>query len=136
MIEEFKEDINNSLKYRAEVYQVEALKEETHKSLKEVQENTIKQVKEFNKNHPGSKNGNRSNKDITKGENLRDGKPRKESGSHRCKHHQKNTRDRRENLRCRRYHRKHRHKKKYKVQKGPNPKQSGNSGQMKRPIRI
>ena len=29
--------------------QVEALKEETHKSLKEIQENTIKQVKELNK---------------------------------------------------------------------------------------
>jgi hypothetical protein len=27
--------------------------------------------------------------------------------SHRCKHHQQNTRDRRENVRCRRYHRKH-----------------------------
>jgi hypothetical protein len=25
----------------------------------------------------------------------------------RCKHHQQNTRDTRENLRCRRYHRKH-----------------------------
>jgi hypothetical protein len=27
--------------------------------------------------------------------------------SHRWKHHQQNTRDRRENLMCRRYHRKH-----------------------------
>jgi hypothetical protein len=34
-------------------------------------------------------------------------KPRKEIRSHRYKHHQQNTRDRSENLRCRRYHRKH-----------------------------
>jgi hypothetical protein len=35
-----------------------------------------------------------------------DRKPKKEI-SHRCKHHQQKTRDRKENLRCRRYHRKH-----------------------------
>jgi prefoldin subunit 5 len=34
-------------------------------------------------------------------------KTKKEIRSHRCKHHQYNTRDRRENLRGRRYHRKH-----------------------------
>jgi hypothetical protein len=53
-------------------------------------------------------NGNRNNKEITiKGENPGVRKPRKEISSHRCKHHQQNTRDRRQNLRCRRYHRKH-----------------------------
>jgi uncharacterized coiled-coil protein SlyX len=50
MIEDFKKDINNSLK---EIQgntgkQLEALKEETQKSLKKLQENTIKQVKEMN----------------------------------------------------------------------------------------
>jgi DNA anti-recombination protein RmuC len=51
MIEDFKKDINNSLKEIQENTgkQVEALKEETQKSLKELQENTIKQVKEMNK---------------------------------------------------------------------------------------
>ena len=48
IIESFKENINNSLKEIQEntVRQVEALKEETNKFLKEIQENTIKQVKE------------------------------------------------------------------------------------------
>jgi hypothetical protein len=46
-----------------------ALKEETHKSLKEIQKNIIKQVKELGKKkHPGSKNGNKNKKEITKGD--------------------------------------------------------------------
>ena len=51
MIEEFKQDINSSLKEIQESTskQVEALKEETQKSLKELQGNTTKQVKELNK---------------------------------------------------------------------------------------
>jgi hypothetical protein len=51
MIEDFKKDINNSLKEIQEntSKQVEALKEETQKSLKELQENKTKQVKELNK---------------------------------------------------------------------------------------
>ena len=51
MIEDFKTDINNSLKETWEYTgkQVEALKEETQKSFKELQENTTKQVKELNK---------------------------------------------------------------------------------------
>jgi hypothetical protein len=53
----------------------------------------------FEQNHTGSKNGARNNKEITKGENSEDKKPRKEIRSHRCKHHQQNTRHRRENLR-------------------------------------
>jgi hypothetical protein len=58
-------------------------------------------------NHPRSKNGNRNNKEMTKGDSPEVRKPRKEIRSHRCKHYQQNTRDRRENLRCRRYHKKH-----------------------------
>ena len=51
MIEDIKKDINNSLKEIQENTgkQLEALKEETQKSLKELQENTTKQVKELNK---------------------------------------------------------------------------------------
>jgi hypothetical protein len=104
VIEDFKKDINNN-------------------SLKEIQENTGKQLKalkeeritgKHNKtdegneqNHPRSKNGNRNNKETTKGDNPGVRKPRKEIRSHRCKHHLQNTRDRRQNLRGRRYHRKH-----------------------------
>ena len=51
MIEDFKKDINNSLKEIQENTgkQLEALKEKTQKSFKELQENTIKQAKERNK---------------------------------------------------------------------------------------
>jgi hypothetical protein len=53
MIEDFKKDINNSLKEIQENIgkQVEELKEETQKPLKELQEKkkTIKQAKETNK---------------------------------------------------------------------------------------
>ena len=50
-IENFKKDINNSLKEIKENTgkQLEALKEETQNSLKLLQENTTKQVKEWNK---------------------------------------------------------------------------------------
>jgi hypothetical protein len=64
-------------------------------------------VKKIELHNPGSKNRSRNNKEITKRDNSGDRKPRKEIRSQRCKHHQKNTRDRRKNLRCRRYHRKH-----------------------------
>jgi hypothetical protein len=93
MIGNFKKSINNSLKEIQENSgkQLKLLKEETQKSFKELQENTIKQAKE--QNHPRSKNGNRNNEEITKGDNSGVRKPRKEIRSHRCKHHQQNTRD-------------------------------------------
>ena len=49
--EDFKKAIKNSLKEIQEnrVKQIEALKEETQKSLKEIQENTNKRVKELSK---------------------------------------------------------------------------------------
>jgi gas vesicle protein len=95
MTEDFKKDINNSLKEIQEntSKQEEALQDETHKSLKEVQESTIK-GEGIEWNRPGSKNGNRTIKENSKGGRPRDGKPRKENGSHRWKHHQQNTRDR------------------------------------------
>ena len=51
MMEDYKEDINKSLKEIQEIIgkQVEALKEKTQKSLKELEENTIKQGKKVNK---------------------------------------------------------------------------------------
>ena len=51
MIKVFRKNINNSLKEIQEntAKQLEALKEETQKSLKELQENTIKQVNIMNK---------------------------------------------------------------------------------------
>ena len=51
LTENFKKDINNSLKEIQENTgtQLEALKEETQKSLKQLQKNTIKHVKEMNK---------------------------------------------------------------------------------------
>jgi DNA anti-recombination protein RmuC len=51
LVEDFKKDIKNSLKEIQEntAKQVEALKEETQKRLKELQENTTKQVVELNK---------------------------------------------------------------------------------------
>jgi hypothetical protein len=63
MMEDHKKDINNSLKEIQEntSKQLEALKEETQNSLKELQKNTSKQVKELNKNNAGSKNGSRNN---------------------------------------------------------------------------
>jgi hypothetical protein len=71
------------------------------------------------------------NKEITKGDSYGDRKPRKEI--RRCKHHQHNTRDRRENLCCRRYHKKilaqeSKRMEKCKMQKAPNPKYPGNPG--------
>ena len=50
MIEDFKKDIHDPLKEIQENTgkQVEALQGETYKSLKEIQENTIKQAKELN----------------------------------------------------------------------------------------
>jgi hypothetical protein len=109
MIDYFKMVRHNSLKEIQENTgkQLETLKEEWQKSLKELQENTIKPAKEMNKTIQDLKNGTRHNKEITKGDNPRDRKPRKEIRSHRSKHHQHNIRERRENLRCRRYHSKH-----------------------------
>jgi hypothetical protein len=60
-------------------------------------------VKKLNKTKQDLKNRIINNKEITKVNNCEDIKPRKEKRSHRQKHHPQNTRDRRENLRCRRY---------------------------------
>jgi hypothetical protein len=59
-------------------------------------------MKEFNKTIQDL-NGTRSNKEITKGANPGVRKPWKKIRNHRCKHHQQNTSNRRENIRYRRY---------------------------------
>jgi len=81
LIENFKKDINNSLKEIQENTgkQIEALKEETLKSLKELQENTTKQVKELSTTIEALKNRSRNNKETTKDDNPGDRKPRKET---------------------------------------------------------
>ena len=84
--------------------QEEVLKKETNKSLKEIQENTIKWVKELNKMVQELKTEIREN---TKGGNTEDRQLRKDIRSYRCKYYQQNKRDKRENLRLRRYHRKY-----------------------------
>jgi hypothetical protein len=76
-------------------------------SLKEIQEKTSKQVKELNKTIQDLKMEKETIKKITKGDNSGNRKPKKEIRSHRCKHNQQNTRDRREHLRYRRHHGKH-----------------------------
>ena len=68
MIEYFKKDINNSLKEMQDNTgkQVEVLREEIQKFLKELQENTIKQVKERNKTIQDLKMEIEKNNEITK----------------------------------------------------------------------
>jgi hypothetical protein len=77
-IEDIKRDINNSLTVQEKTgKKVEELKEETEKSLKNYRK-TYKIGEEIEQNHPGSKNESRNNKEITKGDNSGDRKPRKE----------------------------------------------------------
>ena len=66
MMIEDKNGINNSLKEIQENTdkQLESLKEETQTSLKELQENN--QTGEVNEQNHSSKNGTRNNKEITK----------------------------------------------------------------------
>jgi hypothetical protein len=79
MIYDFKKDINKSLKEIQEntVKQLEAVKEETQKSPKELIGKHNETVEGIDQSHTGSKNGNRNNKEVTKGDNTRDRKPRK-----------------------------------------------------------
>jgi hypothetical protein len=87
MMEDYKKDINNS--------------------LKEIQDNISKQVKELNKTIWDLKMEVKTIKKSQREKTLEIEKSRKEVRSHRCKHNKQNTTDRRENLMCRRYHRKH-----------------------------
>jgi hypothetical protein len=104
--------------------QVEALKEETQKSFKESQENTTKQVMEFNKTIQDLKRGVETTKKTQNEKTLEIETLGKKIRNHRCKHQQQNSSDQRENLRCRRFHREHQHnnQRKGKMQKDPNSK--------------
>jgi hypothetical protein len=85
---------------------------------------------ELNKTIQDLKSEVKTIKTIPKGDNSGDRNPRKENRNHRCEYQQQNTRDRRENLRCRRFHRKHGHnnQRKCKMQKDPKSKHRGNPG--------
>jgi F0F1-type ATP synthase membrane subunit b/b' len=92
MIEDFKNDIKNSLKeiQQNTSKQVEVFKEEMHKTLKEVQENAIKQVKELNKTIQDLKLEVESLKKTQRETALEKENLGKKNRSHRCKHHQQN----------------------------------------------
>jgi hypothetical protein len=131
MIEDFKKDINNSLKEIQEnrCKQVEALKRTDKNPLKDLEEKNKQTGEGIEQKQPESNNENRYNKEITKEHNPGDTKPRKEIRSHKYKHHHQNTKYRRQNLMCRRYHRKlqHNSQRKRKMQKASNPKYPGHS---------
>ena len=119
VVEDFKKGINNSLKEIQEntAKQVEVLKEETQNPLKNYRK--IQRGDGIEQNHPRPKKGSRHNKENLKGDNSGDRSPKKEIRNHRCEHQQQNTRDGRENLRGSRFHREHRYnnQRKCKMQK-------------------
>jgi hypothetical protein len=81
---------------------IESFKEDITNSLKEIQENTGKQVKELSEIIQDLKVEVKTIKKTKNGGKPGNGKPRKEVRNYRCKYHQLNTRDRRKNVRCRR----------------------------------
>ena len=109
MIEDYKKDINNSLKEIQENTgkQLETLKEESQKSFKELQENTIKQVKKMTKTIQDVKTEQETIKKSQRETILELENLGKRSGVIDASITTRDTRDRRENLRGRRYHRKH-----------------------------
>ena len=109
MIENFKKDINNSLKEIQEITgkQLKALKEETRKSLKELQENTTKQVKELNKTIQDLKMEIETIKKSKRETTLEIENLGKKSGVIDASITNRIQEIEEKNLRCRRYHRKH-----------------------------
>jgi hypothetical protein len=76
----------------------------TIQDLKMEVETKTKKTKRQKSNQPTNKQTKKP-----KGDNSGDRNPRKKIRNHRCEHQQQNTRDRRENLGCRRFHREHGH---------------------------
>ena len=107
MIEDYKKDINNSLKEIQENTgkQLETLKEESQKSFKELQENTIKQVKKMTKTIQDVKTEQETIKKSQRETTLELENIGKRSGV--IDASITNILQEIENLRCRRYHRKH-----------------------------
>ena len=70
MMEDYKKEINNSLKEIQENTgkQLEDLRQETQKSLKRIPGEHMQSGERIEQNHPGSENGSRNNKEITKGD--------------------------------------------------------------------
>jgi hypothetical protein len=132
LVEDFKKGINNSLKEIQEntAKKVEVLKEEAKKSLKELQENTTKQVIDSNKPFQDLKMEVETIKKTPRETSLEIEILGKKSGTIDASISNKNTRDGRENSRCRRFHRKHGHnnQRKCKMQKDPKSKHPGNPG--------
>jgi hypothetical protein len=79
LVEYLKKDINNSLKEIQENTgkEVEVLKKETQKSLKEGKH--IQTGERIEQNYPRSKNGSRNNKENPKGDNSGDRNPREKN---------------------------------------------------------
>ena len=103
MVEDIRKEFNNSLK---------EIQENTAKELqvlKEKQENTTKQVIEMNKDILDLKREVDTIKKTQSEATLEIETLRKEIWNHRCEYQQQNTRHGRENLRCRRLHREHQH---------------------------
>jgi hypothetical protein len=127
MVEDIKKDFNNSLKEIQEnsAKELQVLKEKQETTtkqvevLKEKQENTFKQVMEMNKTILDLKMEVDTIKKTQSEATLEIETLGKKIWNHRCHHQQQNTRDGRENLRCRRFHREHWHKnqRKCKMQK-------------------
>ena len=133
MVEDIKKNLNDSLKeiQKNTAKQVEDLKEEAQKSLKELQENTTKQVMKLNKTIQDLKREVDTIKKTQSEVTLEIETLGKKSGTiDVSEHQQQNTRDGRENLRCKRFHREHQHnnQRKWKMQKDPNSKHPGNPG--------
>jgi hypothetical protein len=116
MVEDIKKDFNKSLKEIQEntAKELQVLKEKQENTTKEVevlkekQENTSKQVMEINKIILDLK---REVDKIKKTKSEGTLEIETLGKNHRCKHQQQNTRDGRENLRCRRFHREHQYNK-------------------------
>lgn len=79
---------------------IDIFEEDTNNCIKEIQENTGKQLKELNKEIQDLKVEVETIKKTQMGHKPGNGKPRKAVRNYRCKHQPQNTRDRRENLRC------------------------------------
>jgi hypothetical protein len=109
LVEDFEKEINNSLKEKQEntAKQVKVLKEEGQKSLKELQGNTTKQMMELNKMIQDLKMEIGTIKKTQRETTLEIKNLGKKSGNIDAQHQQQNTRDGRENLRYRRFHREH-----------------------------
>jgi hypothetical protein len=103
------EDIDNSLKEIKENTgkQVESLKEETQKSLKQLQENTIKQMKKLNKIIQDLKMEIVTIKKSQRKTTLETESLEKRSGVLNASITNRIQEIEEKNLRCRRYHRKH-----------------------------